>query len=217
MLFNLFLKKHAQHFMLLSKKTGMHFKNKQMAHASQTELTHSFKPFGWSKTAKEELKAHVGLLIEACIHVTCQAWWGRPMWLLFASLPQSRLQRAVCFGKLSAEWVINQSKNAWVRRGHSIGGRRIPDVGAEWKTRTEGKCRMWGPYKNCVHGEKEEKNPNKKPTSAPVLLFEYKIKGQAKVNKCTSTKEANTVVALHLRRFYSLCTCWNLFRIFRKN
>lgn len=146
-----------------------------------------------------------------------KAWWGRPMWLLFASLPQSRLQRAVCFGKLSAEWVINQSKNAWVRRGHSIGGRRIPDVGAEWKTRTEGKCRMWGPYKNCVHGEKEGKKPNKKPTSAPVLLFEYKIKGQAKVNKCTSTKEANTVVALHLRRFYSLCTCWNLFRIFRKN
>lgn len=44
MLFNLFLKKHAQHFMLLSKKTGMHFKNKQMAHAShyrQNSLIHS--------------------------------------------------------------------------------------------------------------------------------------------------------------------------------
>lgn len=162
MIFNLFLKKHAQHFMLLSKKTGMHFKNKQMAHASQTELTHSFKPFGWSKTAKEELKAHVGLLIEACIHVTCQAWWDGQ----YDCCSQAYLSQD--YKGLSASESFRQSELSTKAKMHewgedTVSGGRIPDVGAEWKTRTEGKCRMWGPYKNCVHGEEEEKNPTKNP------------------------------------------------------
>lgn len=69
---------------------------------------------------------------------------------------------------LSASESFRQSELSTKAKMHewgedTVSGGRIPDVGAEWKTRTEGKCRMWGPYKNCVHGEKEEKNPTKNP------------------------------------------------------
>lgn len=204
--------------MLLSKKTGMHFKNKQMAHAShyrQNSLTHSNSLVevkqqrrNWKHTSAFWLKRaymwHVKL--DGTANVTA-----------VRKLTSVKITKGCLLRKAFGRVSYQPKQKCMSEERTQYRGEEDPRRGSRMEDKDGGKCRMWGPYKNCVHGGEGGKNPNKKPTSAPVLLFEYKIKGQAKVNKCTSTKEANTVVALHLRRFYSLCTCWNLFRIFRKN
>lgn len=163
MLFNLFLKKHAQHFMLLSKKTGMHFKNKQMAHASQTELTHSFKPFGWSKTAKEELKAHVGLLIEACIHVTCQAWWdGQCDCCSQAYLSQD-------YKGLSASESFRQSELSTKAKMHEWGEDTVSGGGGSQTWEQNGRqgrrenAGREGHIRTVCTGRRRKKTPTKNP------------------------------------------------------